>query len=79
MKTMTCDQLGGACDTEFHASTFQEIAEMSKAHVKEMMSKQDEPHLKAVNDMKQLMKSPEAMQQWFENKRNEFNTLPDNS
>ena len=23
MKTMTCNQLGGACDKEFHADTFE--------------------------------------------------------
>ena len=36
MKTMTCKQLGGACDKEFNANTFDEIAEMSKMHGKEM-------------------------------------------
>ena len=30
MKTMTCKDLTGACDLEFHAETFGEIAEMSK-------------------------------------------------
>ena len=30
MKTMTCRQLGGACDKEFRANTFEEIAEQSK-------------------------------------------------
>lgn len=32
MKTMTCKQLGGACDKEFHAQTFEEMAELSKQH-----------------------------------------------
>jgi len=32
MKTMKCEQLGGACDKEFRANTFEEIAEMSKNH-----------------------------------------------
>lgn len=26
---MTCKQLGGACDKEFHSKTFEEMAEMS--------------------------------------------------
>ena len=39
MKKMTCSQLGGACATEFHAETFDEIAQMSKLHVIEMMEK----------------------------------------
>ncbi len=32
MKTMTCNQLGGDCELEFTAETFQEIAEMNKKH-----------------------------------------------
>lgn len=77
MKTMTCKQLGGACDKEFHANTFEEMAEMSKKHGTEMFQKSDEPHLKAMNEMQELMKSPEAMKEWFENKRKEFDAQPD--
>ena len=32
MKTMTCKQLGGACDKKFHANTFDEMAGLSKKH-----------------------------------------------
>ena len=76
MKSMTCKHLGGACDKEFHADTFEEIAEMSKTHAMEMFQKGDEPHLEAMNDMQELMKSPEAMHEWFEGKRKEFDELP---
>ena len=75
---MTCKQLGGACDSEFHANTFEEIAELSKKHGKEMFDKKDKAHLKAMNEMMALKNSPEAMQNWFDGKRNEFNALPDN-
>ncbi len=77
MKTMSCKQLGGACDKEFHATTFEEIAEMSKQHGMEMFQKQDEAHLKAMSEMQQLMKQPEAMKTWFENRKKEFEALPD--
>lgn len=76
MKTMTCKQLGGACDKEFTADNFEEIAELSKNHGMEMFQKGDEPHLKAMEQMKTLMQSPEDMQKWFENKRKEFDSLP---
>ncbi len=75
MKKMTCKQLGGACDKEFQANTFEEIAEMSKKHGMEMFQKGDEPHLKAMNEMQELMKSPAAMNEWFEARRKEFNAL----
>jgi len=77
MKTMTCKQLGGACDFEFHADTFEEMAEMSRKHAMEMFQKGDEPHLSAMNKMQELMKSPEAMKAWLENKKKEFDLLPD--
>ncbi len=33
MKTMNCKQLGGACEKEFQADSFEEIAEMSKQNM----------------------------------------------
>lgn len=75
MKTMTCKQLGGACDLEFHAHSFEEIAEMSKKHGMEMFQKGDKIHLEAMNKMKEMMQKPESMQEWFESKRNEFEAL----
>ena len=77
MKTMTCKQLGGACDLEFRANTFEEMAALSKQHGMEMFQQQDEAHLKAMGEMQELMKSPEAMNRWMETKRREFDALPD--
>ncbi|MEN8248551.1 MAG: DUF1059 domain-containing protein [Bacteroidota bacterium] len=77
MKTMTCRQLGGACDLEFHANTFEEMAQQSKNHGVEMFQQGDKPHLDAMHEMQELMKSPEAMQIWFENKSKEFDALPE--
>ena len=77
MKTMTCKQLGGVCDKEFHANSFEEIAEISKKHGMEMFQKGDEEHLKAMDDMKNLMQKPDSMKEWFENKKKEFEALPE--
>ncbi|TNC83169.1 MAG: DUF1059 domain-containing protein [Oleiphilus sp.] len=77
MKTMTCKQLGGACDKEFSANTFEEIAELSKQHGMQMHQKQDVEHLAAMNEMQNLMKDPDQMNQWFESKRQEFEDLPE--
>ena len=76
---MTCKQLGGACDTEFQANTFEEIAELSKKHAMEMFQKGDNPHLDAMNEMKKLMQSPNDMKTWMDGKRNEFNSLPESN
>ena len=77
MKSMTCNQLGGACDKAFHASSFEEIAEQSKKHGIEMFQKGDKLHLEAMNKMMELMKHPEAMKEWFESKKKEFEALPE--
>jgi hypothetical protein len=77
MKTMTCKQLGGACNLEFQADTFEKIAELSKKHGADMFQKGDEPHLRAMNEMRKLMTSPESMNAWFKSKRDEFDALPE--
>ncbi len=77
MKTMNCNQLGGACEKEFHANSFEEIAEMSKQHGMEMFQNNDAAHLKAMSEMQELMQKPEAMKAWFESRKNEFDALPE--
>ena len=57
MKTMNCKQLGGVCEKEFHANSFDDIAEMSKKHGMEMFQKKDEAHLKAMNEMQERMQN----------------------
>jgi len=78
MKTMTCKQLGGACDQEFHANSFEEMAELSQVHGKEMFQKGDRAHVNAMNQMKELMASPAAMNEWFVSKTKEFEALLQN-
>lgn len=74
---MTCKQLGGVCDVEFSAATFEEMTALSKKHGMEMFQKGDSDHLKAMNEMKEMMSTPELMNAWFENKRAEFNAMPE--
>ncbi|BBM01763.1 hypothetical protein GL2_18370 [Microbulbifer sp. GL-2] len=62
---------------EFRASTFEEMAEKSKEHGTEMYQKQDALHLQAMQEMQHLMKNPEAMQEWYEAKKREFEALPE--
>ena len=75
---MTCKQLGGSCDKEFHAKTFGKIAEMSKKHGMEMFRKDDKEHVNAMKVMKESMNDPEGMKEWMKSKQKEFDTLPEN-
>lgn len=77
MKTMTCKQLGGACNKEFSAETFEEVAELSKLHGMEMFQKQDSEHLEAMQRVQALMQEPEKMQAWYEAMKQEFAALPE--
>ena len=64
---------------EFQAETFEDMAEQSKKHGMAMYQAGDVEHLEAMNKMQELMKSPGAMAKWIENKRKEFETLPDSN
>lgn len=75
MKTMTCKQLGGACDKTFQGNTFDEIAELSKLHGMEMFQKQDSEHLEAMQRMMAMMQQPEVMKQFFDEKKEMFESL----
>ena len=77
MKTMTCKQLGGACEKTFSAHSFEEIAEQSRQHGMQMFQQADQAHLKAMNDMREQMKDGKAMQAWMDQKKKEFDSLPD--
>lgn len=65
MKTMTCNQLGGACDLEFKGETFEEIVEQSKEHGMEMFQQADQAHLAVISEMQKLMQSPAAINDWL--------------
>jgi hypothetical protein len=75
MKTMTCKQLGGACDIMFQGETFREISELSLRHNIEMQQEGDEAHIKAIKIMKAVMQNGVTMKQWFEEKQEEFDAL----
>ena len=78
MKTMTCKDLAGACDAEFHAETFDEIAEMSKKHGMEMVEQVDQAHIEAMEKMKEFMSDREAMKEWYETVQKTFDSLSEN-
>ncbi len=75
---MTCKQLGGACDLEFHAETFDEVAQMSRDHGMVMFQEKDQAHLEAMYKMQEMMNNKEALQNWIADRKKEFEALPEN-
>ena len=52
------------------------ITTMESTAALEMFQKDDKAHLNAMNKMQELMKSPDAMHKWFNDKRAIFDSLP---
>ncbi len=77
MKIMTCKQLGGPCDKEFHANTFSEMVELSKKHGMEMYNAGDEEHINVMNKMREHMNDSDAMKNYTESKKKIFDALPE--
>jgi len=75
MKKMTCRQLGGACDLEFEAASWEEMAELSKNHGRDMMMAGDDAHLEAMSKMEAIMKQPGGLQKWMADRKAEFDAL----
>lgn len=72
---MTCKQLGGGCDLEFKAETWEEMSQLSNAHGKEMIAKEDPAHMEAMMEMRKLMETG-GMAEWYQKKQEEFEALP---
>lgn len=77
MKSMTCNQLGGACELAFTGESFNDIAAQSQAHGKEMFGANDAPHMAAMNAMMEIMKSGQ-MDSWMSERKAEFDASPKN-
>ena len=74
MKSMTCNQLGGACEKVFSGETFDDLAAQSQQHGKQMFVANDGPHMAAMSKMMELMKSGE-MNSWMAARKAEFDSL----
>ena len=74
MKSMTCMQLGGACEEIFSGETFDDLAAQSQQHGKEMFGANDGPHMEAMSKMMEIMKAGD-MDSWMAARRADFEAL----
>ena len=79
MKTMTCKQLYGPCDTLIQGGTAEEMMENSKKHAMEMVAKGDSVHINAIKEMGEMHKNMDekAVKQWMEKFQDDFDALPE--
>jgi predicted small metal-binding protein len=76
MKTMTCSQLGGACDLPLHGNTANEVIKAQDSHLKEMVANGDKAHESALREMQGRWKNPIAGMGWYRKTKREFAALP---
>jgi Protein of unknown function (DUF1059) len=75
MKTMTCKQLGGACDLQLRGATADEIIKAQDKHLKEVVAGGDEAHSSALKAMKGRWKHPIAGMGWYKSVKRDFAAL----
>jgi hypothetical protein len=79
MKTMTCNQLGGACDLRLQGATADEIIKAQDRHLKEVVAAGDETHARALKDMKGRWKHPVKGMAWYKATKQAFAELPEDA
>ncbi|MCA1703100.1 MAG: DUF1059 domain-containing protein [Actinobacteria bacterium] len=77
MKTMTCKQMGGPCDTAFQGETADEVIKAQDKHLKDAVTGGDETHRGALEAMKGRWKHPIKGMGWYKETKKTFAALPE--
>lgn len=77
MKTMTCRQLGGACDLALSGETADDVIQAQDKHLKEIVAGGDTAHEGALKDMKRRWKNPIKGMGWYKQTKRDFAELPE--
>ena len=75
MKTMTCRQMGGPCDTTFQGNKADEVIKAQDSHLKEMVASGDESHKDALKTMQGRWKNPISGMGWYIKTKKSFAAL----
>ncbi len=75
MRTMTCKEMGGPCDTQFHGTTGDEVIKAMDRHLKDVVAKGDETHRSALNAMKGRWRNPISGMGWYMRTKKAFAAL----
>ena len=76
MKTMTCRDLGGPCESTHRASSPDEIIKAQDKHLREMVAGGDDTHTSALNEMKGRWRHPVSAMGWYRATKREFAARP---
>jgi hypothetical protein len=76
MKTMTCRELGGACDHPLQGETADEVIKLQDQHLKDAVAGGDATHDEALQAMKGRWKRPISGMKWYKATKREFAARP---
>jgi hypothetical protein len=76
MKTMTCRDLGGACDLDLVGADANEIIHAQDRHLREAVAAGDTDHEPALRDMKGRWRRPISGMKWYKKVQRDFAALP---
>jgi hypothetical protein len=76
MKTMTCKDMSGSCDTAIYGNTAEEMALNGGKHLMEM-SQKDAGHKRDKEVMDASQTDPQHIQKWLADFKTKFNALPE--
>jgi hypothetical protein len=76
MKTMTCRELGGACDLAHHGGDANEVIKAQDRHLREAVAGGDSEHETALREMKGRWKRPVSGLKWYRQVQRDFAALP---
>jgi hypothetical protein len=76
MKTMTCTQLGGACELPHRGATADEVIKLQDKHLRAIVAEGDHAHRDALDQMKGRWKRPIKGMGWYRSVKRDFAALP---
>jgi predicted small metal-binding protein len=77
MKTMTCQDLGGACDLALRGESADEIIKAQDRHLKDAATGGDAAHESAHREMQGRWKHPKKSLDWYTATKKAFAQLPE--
>lgn len=77
MKTMTCRQLGGACDLALEGEDHNEVIQAQDAHLKAAVADGHDDHRPALDAMKGRWKRPVSGLKWYRQVQRDFAAQPE--
>lgn len=78
MKTMTCRQLGGACDRSHVGADANDVIKAQDRHLRDAVAAGHRDHEPALRDMKNRWRRPVSGLRWYRQVQRDFASMPSN-